>query len=196
MIFIHIPSPECLFVRVRKTATTSILRGCFEVVPSDENTSLEIRPQWRNLFRFAFVRNPFDRLVSAWQMFREYPKRPDYWRENELSILDVLRLIEQPDLEIDSDRFESKIKLHVLPMTSTVYQLNSCNFIGRFESIEADWQALAKELGPLPALGHLRNSKRKTHYSEYFDVGSRKEAQRILKQDAETFGYRFESSMA
>lgn len=66
-IFI-IRDPACAFIHIPKTGGASIRKAFFKG-NHGEPYFYELPPEAEDFFRFAFVRNPFDRLVSAFHMF-------------------------------------------------------------------------------------------------------------------------------
>src|ERR1700745_2368355 len=72
MYILRYLSPECVMVRVPKTGSTSVIDGLLWGVDAAEILIGEFPAQWRSLYSFGFVRNPFDRLVSAFHMFQGY----------------------------------------------------------------------------------------------------------------------------
>jgi dermatan 4-sulfotransferase 1 len=107
-------------------------------------------------YSFSFVRNPFDRVISCYHnkiisnpklspaMIRMgmKPRMPfdDFVR--------TLVLIEDRDMDV-----------HLIPQSEILAIGNKVipKFVGRFESLARDWQALAEEMTELglPALGQL-----------------------------------------
>jgi hypothetical protein len=113
------------------------------------------------MFRFAFCRNPYDRLYSCYsQKIGSLKKRSErthrFWRYGasfhaEMSFEEfAYQVARVPDLFSDR-HFRSQ---HPLLFYRGVLHVD---FLGRFERLEADWQDLRGRLG-LPALPHLNVS--------------------------------------
>jgi len=141
--------------------------------------------QWKS---FAFIRNPFDRLVSAWA--GGDPDLRDCARLQgiELRGLTFARFV---DATIALDH------PHVLPQTQFIYDASGerlVDFVGRFERLHEDFDRVCDllELGSQnrPTLPHAHRS-RHAHYRDLFDVRSRTLAMRRYCEDLAILGYDF-----
>lgn len=174
LIFIHIP----------KTGGTSI-----EIALGQEQCGLQKhelpsniiwdygRELWKSYYKFTFVRNPWDRLVS-WYFFR----------------------IENNQF---SGPFAAYLK-HLDPVLCYTPWYNRqqvdwiererLDFIGRFEKLNEDWTVVCQEanLGNIILPWAFKTHHR--HYSHYYDDKTRDLVARWFKDDIETFHYTFESS--
>ncbi len=179
--------------RVAKTASTSILRCGFHTKVDGLDFAMQLPKDWSKKYRFAFVRNPFDRLVSAWQMFQRYPTGNGVAFDNRtLTLAKVLDVIEDESISIYNKNYWGKLKLHAVPITHPHYRIEEVDFLGKFENLEEDWKALCQSLSmPHQPLGRLRESGRSEHHSKFFNHEIRERCERIFAKDMVKFGYRF-----
>ena len=79
----YLKDPDCVFIHIKKTGGSSIRKGIWN--EKYEGPFFGFIPEeCKQLFKFAFVRNPVDRFLSAYKMFAhgtthvrkltEYPK--------------------------------------------------------------------------------------------------------------------------
>jgi len=83
---------------------------------------------WENLFVFAFVRNPYTRIIS------EYSK---HWSNSFDSFEHFVNTIK-------NDYRNPKYNNHLIPQTEFIYHKNNnvCDFMGRQENYEKDYHEL------------------------------------------------------
>jgi len=135
-------------------------------------------------FKFAFVRNPWDKAVSQFSyMAHRTDLRELIGMTPETTFDDYLQLIERnPHVQ-----WERQVEF-VQDETGR----SLIDFIGRFENIQQDAEAVFERIGLRGAVLPHRNASSRRHYSEYFDVPTRDTLARIYAPDIEAFGYRFE----
>ena len=139
------------------------------------------KKQFESYFKFGFVRNPWDRVVSLYER-----KEPVQMKE-EMSF----------DEFVDWIQYSSATCPHSSPHR---YQLDwfvdgsgkmLADFIGRFEKLEEDWTFIANKLGVSAKLSHQRENPRERHYTEYYTLRTREVIAKKFSVDIETFGYEF-----
>ena len=67
------------------------------------------------------------------------------------------------------------------------------DFIGRFETLEKDFELLTARLGVLASLPKTNTSPRGRDYRSYYDDESIEIVAKLYSRDIELFGYSFES---
>lgn len=195
MAILHFDPPRCNFIRVRKTGTTSVIRGLFG--GQDKAVAISRSGEWLPAFdghfTFAFVRNPFDRMASCLRMFESYQVK-NAAEEEERAALDMHRLmdvIEDDSIRLEGYNFLSKLRSHAVPITHSFYKIERADFIGRFENFERDYRAAAERIGiPCDEVPHMRASTEEP-YDRRFTPETRKRAEALLRDDLERFDYRF-----
>lgn len=156
-------------------------------------------------FKFSFVRNPWDRLVSEYK-YRRHPMRMSFktW---------LFERLPEPGF---TDAY-----CHLVPQHEFIYDGNGrllADFVGRYESLQAGFDKVCERLGipptPLPhenrsldppRIRSLNDVKKRVrrwlwtlrprnvypHYTQYYDDESRAFVADLYRKDIETFGYAF-----
>lgn len=212
--FLVIDELGVVFLPVPKVACTAIKLALAKIrgiqLAAHENPAYHIHshPKWHFEFRtlrpaqdgyhrFAFVRNPFDRLVSCYRskiLFQASPtgRAPlyqDYYFSLPINIgFDdfVKRVAEIPDALADN-HFKSQYALLHDHGELLVDQ------VGKFERFEADWRPLAEKYGLDPVLEVSNDSKQKPgahgDYRQYYTEELVQRVYERYRKDVHTFGY-------
>jgi len=203
---------RCIFVAVPKTGSTSIrkvvgwpkrhhqdLMELKEDIPAypDSNISLGKRLQilispyarrnyieetFNAYFKFGFVRNPWDRVVSL------YNRKENAEQRQGMSFEAFVHWI-----QLSSDTC-----VHPSPHR---YQLDwfkdrsgnvVADYIGKFETIEQDWINICEKLGIHEPLPHENSNERnQRHYTEYYTDETARIIGEKFREDVTYFNYRF-----
>ena len=141
------------------------------------------------MFKFSFVRNPWDRLLSLW-IYHQKIKRN---QAHKLSFKEYAGLATQEDARIGlyNNRHFSQADL----MYNHLYDDENkplVNFVGRFENLQEDFNLVCDKIGiPRHELPHSNKTQHK-HYAEYYDDKTRSIVGEKYAKDIEHFGYKFE----
>jgi hypothetical protein len=156
---------------------------------------------------FSFVRNPYDRLVSAWKWgqlkFEKEGDLPFYNKERAVSFEEYVSLTTDFDYRKDHKNLWSEYdEYHTLPQFEFFPQLNggyyftdkisadfTCDFIGRFENLNEDFKKVCQDLNILEyQLPHAYNSKT---FKENFSWADelKDKVYNYYKKDFDLFGY-------
>jgi len=139
---------------------------------------------YSNCLKFAFVRNPWGRLVSTYENKVSQPNSPRIKFFKQFKGGSFKEFIRWIGLNGDDhDR-------HIKQQTSLVpYDL--VDFIGKFENIQQDFNKLCDKIGiRQQQLPHLNKTNHK-HYTEYYDDETREIVAERYAKDIEYFGYKF-----
>ncbi len=166
--------------------------------------------EFDQIFKFAFVRNPWSRLVSEYRYRGLAPA---------LGFRDFVLSRFPTPADDDYVNAEDHYR-HVLPQSRFLYDAaGNClvDFVGRFERIEQDFAVVAAKLGlHSNALPHSNASRQvatadrsiltvlrgllgrgqaaRHNYESYFDDSTRHFVENTYAEDIERFGYRFGES--
>jgi chondroitin 4-sulfotransferase 11 len=167
----------------------------------------ELEGTYQDYFKFAFVRNPWDRLVSCYSQKLLDVKRDSIGQRSNLSpsisgiqiyngmpFDDFVRAIHAiPDEEAN---------IHFRSQCKTVCEEDGdimADFVGNFETLEEDFSYVAERIGaPEVQLPHLLRSKNREgrSYSEFYDSRLTELVYERYTKDIELFGYSFSSESA
>jgi hypothetical protein len=214
---------KLVFVHIQKTGgdTVSRLMGesipdifCFKAKHEFAVKAAAELERWNEYFKFAFVRNPWDRLVSWYSMIRDAEtirwhqiltnqRRRSHFRqprENKLwrYVLDNSSTFEEfiinctDEIEVDEGVYYS-FAYNQLDYIADSNDDLLVDFIGRFESFGSDlykvYDRLGLELGSIP---HENRSVR-GHYSTFYTPETETIVRKRFQRDIEYFGYEFEN---
>jgi len=189
-------NPKCVFIHIPKTAGTTIRKGVFNE-DYEGPVFEEIPKEWEKYFKFAFVRNPYDRMVSAWKMFTSGMQKTQWVYNDKLpleniSFLDFLKLATDDSIEYSSRKdIYSVLRHHTLPQTHHYHCFQYADFIGRFENLSADFKIIAEKIDLKDySISHLNKTNRAS-YKEYYNDETYKLVTEYYDSDIKAFDYKF-----
>lgn len=156
---------------------------------------------YKNAFKFCFVRNPYDRLVSLYKYHRvndrlrlnfdEFVKL--LYEEFKLKRVPPVGLYNVKNFNKDSPLFHKQIYGNQYNQMSK-WIPSDIGFIGRFENFESDTNQLLKILGytgNIIKIPKINVSKGEADYKAYYkNEQTIKYAKAIYKRDFRRFGYK------
>jgi len=178
-----------VFIRTPRTASTAMAHVLGEGKTNgfSHHTGAELRDvlqdhcrRWRDVFSFAFVRNPWDYVVSL------------YWYAIGKRIV---------DRAVSFDRYVSDdlAAKHWTqsPLLHSRYVLDESGgllptFIGRYENLNADWDFVQKTIGrDNGVLPRWATHRPQGDYREYYTDETRSMVATQFANDIKAFGYEF-----
>jgi chondroitin 4-sulfotransferase 11 len=152
---------------------------------------------WEEYFKFAFVRNPWDRLVSWYAQIRRAQKegkRPQnkLWRyvhDNSSNFEEFIYNC-TAEIEIDEGVYYSFTYNQLDYVTDKNGNL-LVNFIGRLENFEKDVGEVFARIGIELKTVPRKNPSAHKHYSVYYTPETETIVRERFKRDIEYFGYEF-----
>ncbi len=147
------------------------------------STAQRIMPEqiYSSLFKFAFVRNPWERLVSEYHYILDNPAHHRHHRVSRLG--DFESFIHYQAAREDAHQFRQLCHLDGEP---------GLDFTGRVESFEHDWQRVAERLGLDQALPERLNQGPRVDYRDLYTDRSRGMVAQLWQRDIELFEYQFD----
>jgi hypothetical protein len=139
---------------------------------------------WRSYFKFAVVRCPLDRLVSAYHFYKEWD-HPGVAPAKECS--DLTEFLGSSYFSEDRRNCTRATGSQASFLDTGVAE--PLDKICRFETLNDDMRAVAERLGiDSPALPHSNSSSRGS-YEDYYTAETRALTQSIYFEDFQRFGY-------
>lgn len=192
----YLKEPDSIFIHNPKTGGSTI-KGY--VWPDNEKYLQGFIPQeYNNKFKFAFVRNPYDRFISAWRFCIATARFKTSFLDNPQLFFKLVYTNTKPYIWPHSNIYDANGKYyqtwarhHAGPQSDPFYMVERADFIGRFENFQEDLNKVCDIVGikriiTLPKI----NSTEHLHYSEYFkDKEFAERVAEYYKEDFERFGY-------
>jgi len=206
-VYTEIPKVACTSFKVWMT---DLLKIDFDINKweniHDHNfpmkTGYDMLREYPDYFKFGFVRNPWDRILSCWL---SKIKTPDYddgknwkkgvennlWRYGDMfwsgmSFNDfIYSVIKIPNPDSDA-HFRSQYTFFYDKDNKTVL-----DFTGRFENFNNDFIYVCNKIGSSvtdPPHVHKQN---RTHYRDYYDSRTKKLVEERYPYDIKLFNYKF-----
>ncbi len=180
-----------IFIHINKTAGTSIGKAIGLPVKHHQTAKEVIaaigRERWETAYKFTLVRNPWDKVVSHYEYRRKRNKTEVASRN--ISFSTWLKKTYGPE----QDSFYYNNPKAFQPQVEWLKDDEgkiSIDFVGKFESINEDFNHIKREIGLSAELPHLNASKR-AGYQSYYDDETRDIVANWFREDIDAFGYKF-----
>lgn len=183
-------SHRFVWFRVAKVGTRSILAHLANHgVKLDVEHAMGVRypvNQLRDYFKFAFVRNPFDRLVSCWH---NKVVETNYFKFDPASHRRFGQFREFVDFV---DHFDLQGGDPHLRLQSRLVDLNAIDFLGRYENFLGDLAEVCRCIGiPAVDVPQINASQGRGDYRRYYEPDLVDLATHAYSHDLRIFGYQF-----
>lgn len=138
---------------------------------------------WSSYFKFAFVRNPFDRFVSA--CFFLHRREPAFARAPTAHMKRAL----------GRTRFRTRVLIR--PQHALLSKADGhlgVDYVGRFETLQSSMNDACVRIGLPPLTLERTNAAARGSYAEYYDEELVQLVTELYRADLAAFGYRFETA--
>jgi sulfotransferase famil protein len=139
------------------------------------------RGVFQGFFKFGFVRNPWELLISRYHYIVQNPRHPLHTFVKSLGFPAYLEWLAQHDKRQQKDFLVDEHGQLLV------------NFVGRFERIDADFREICQRLGICAPLKSLNNS-RHDDYRTYYDRRAIQLVADSFRDDIERFEYTFDQA--
>lgn len=195
---------KCIFVHIPRTAGSSIEHWIcgddwWEVSPSTKHLVASVakdiyKDYWGSYFKFAFVRNPWDRCISCLKQTKYFGI--EY--KGELHFEEYKKRFGSPVTIEHDHRFYNYNEIRYKNHSENTVYLNildeEMDFIGRYEHLEKDTNFIKNTLNiptDFPLNTKYQQSKKDLNYRGYYNIDSIKEVQSLYRKDIDEFNYEF-----
>jgi len=132
-----------------------------------------------NYFKFAFVRNPWDRYISNYFYNRQYTNAPLHLEANAVSNLEQFMYRNQKD--------------RLFPQVEYLYdRKGNClvDFVGRYETLNESFDEISNQLNLIIKL-KKQNTTNHSNFRTYFSDSTENLIRSWYRKDIQTFDYEF-----
>jgi hypothetical protein len=196
-------SHKLVFIHIQKTGGITVDRLLNERIPDLRglvarhgfaSQGMDQLDDWDEYFKFAFVRNPWDRLVSWYSMVTTMPREGnELWRyvHDNSSTFEEFIYNCTGEVKIKEGVYYS-FAYNQLDYVTDEHGNVLVDFIGQLENLDKDLQEVFRRIGfELETVPH-KNRSGHQHYSTFYTPETEMIIRERFKRDIEYFGYEFE----
>jgi len=178
-------NPEILSNEENMLIALHRLRRKYKKFANPNNKLTVSLKEYRDYYKFTFIRNPWDRAYSWYKnVMRDEKHQKSYGVSNDISFNDFLQL------------FAGKLALR--PQTYWLKDFKGnipLDYIGRFENLNEDFRHISSSLGLKNSnLPHFLHGG-KDDFRDYYDTTSIQLISDVFKEEISLFGYTFEKEI-
>jgi len=194
---------QSIFIHIPKAAGSSVCLSLYGNLagghtPMDQYRVIFSKEEFNKYFKFTFVRNPWDRLYSAYTFLKAGGLNQDdkEWSSNNLARLEnfedfVLNWLSPTNLH-SYIHFKPQLDLLTIPHTNKM----PLNYVGFFENLQSDFEHIKRIVNPDATLKHDNKTlvSTSTGYRNSYTDAMIKKVGYLYRKDIEVFGYSFDNS--
>lgn len=192
---------HCIFVRIPKCATRSVSKALFGNFAGGHRSLREYQKvfspeEFSTYFKFCVVRNPWDRLASAFFFLQRggISDEDKIWIRKNLSMFDSFDDFVNHGLRLENiqsyDHFRPQVDFITLNNTNEI----GVDFIAYYENLNKDFERIRNRLDINAELLTLNINSSKRDYRSYYSEKMIQIVADVYKKDIDLFGYDFDSS--
>lgn len=178
------PTNGCLYIHIPRTAGTSLRKttGCWNAHYAARWVR-DILPDWKSLWTFAIIRNPWDQALSWWMLCTRskiFSKPFRRWVvDNDSGWADRMKLWKNLD-PIDQWFYITDEAGNII-----------VKYVARFENLDKEWNLISKKMGFSGVSLEHASSTKHARYREYYDIRTADVIYNRYQELIDEFGYDF-----
>lgn len=196
-------SHKCIFIHIPKCGGTSVRDTLKPLISGEASHSHCCASSFNDLdlggyLKYSFVRNPWDRFLSAYLYLKAGGARTHFDSDWDDEIIEVLKIDQSKNFAdwVSSESTVQEAKERGQHFRAQSFYLDApVDFIGRFESLSEDFEVLCNKINlgkiSLPHKNKTKQNCRRQPYYNYYTYSSQSLIEELYKDDIENFGYKF-----
>lgn len=140
------------------------------------------KDQWREYFKFAFVRNPWDLFVSLYFWLKNHSPHSKIRQKNILFKQFITNFYHNQDKAVLMGQGQKPF----------IFDARKClvDYVGKYETLESDVGAISSRLGVSLSLPHIFKTDHKK-YKKYYNSRTHDMIAKVCAEDIRIFNYSF-----
>lgn len=190
---------NCIFIHIPKAAGISINKSLFKNYGGGHRPAIHYKmlfknKDFKNMYKFTFVRNPYDRLFSAYNYLNKggFNKRDRDWKKKHLTNINSFEEFVMQWLSAKN----IKRNLHFIPQYKFIYTPFSLkklvDFVGYYENLDHDYHQVLKRLSINEELEKLNTNNITGSYKDHYSKEMKDKVSALYKVDLKLFKYDFD----
>lgn len=191
---------KLLFVHISKTGGSSMHSYLRQIggtkhdqLSTTLKQNLDFDTKYENYRKFSIVRNPWDRVLSAYSFYKSR-KVTDFLLDKDIEFNDWIKIVYKPK---HKNLTHHKLSVQLLQIGNQYDWLTdhrnkiNMDFILRFENINKDFDEFTQKFNLPPKKFPHQNKSKHKHYTEVYDSESIDIVSKFCKKDIEYFKYKY-----
>lgn len=194
----------CVFLHVPKAAGTSLRKSVYHSksyhIPAIRYKAINPM-EFENYFKFCFVRNPWDRILSAYEYLKIRCHADMAFPDHRWAASNLTMNKDFPDFVLSLDRGDvrKRIKKYIHFRDQLDWICDSdqsrtilVDFVGRYETIQIDYEKLGQVLNLPKSLPVERKNPNRKDYRQVYSAKMVDIVAEMYAEDISRLGYSFE----
>lgn len=197
--FVPFYAKRCIFIHIPKAAGIATAQSLFHNLggghePLEYYQSIFSPKDFASFFKFTIVRNPWDRVHSAYEFLKTggFGPNDQKWFDENLSHLNgfedfILNWLDESTL---------RSYIHFFPQTGFILNQHGqiqMDFIGKFENLANDYDRIASKINTYRSLQFSNVNKKKKEHSNAYNQSMIEKVGDLYAEDISNFNYQFDN---